>query len=134
MKSGMLDALLSNFILPRDEESLKDFKKLEQVFYKLINNIKYLETIFSQLYSFFKDYLKEKEQMLTMINQQYEPHLRQKEEALSKKLGKEVKIDPAQDPEYISIIRNNISELEGKYQSVLIKAKKDLFDTLKSEI
>jgi hypothetical protein len=132
MKNGMLDTLLSYFILPKDPEALENFKKIEQAFYKVENNIKYLETIFNQLNSFFAEYMKEKERLLEMINQQYEPHLKRKEAELSKQVGREVKINPAQDPEYMSIVKNNVSQLEGKYQEVLSRAKKDLLETLQN--
>lgn len=134
VKNGMLEALLSNFVLPKDEEALENFKNVEQAFYKVADKIKYLETIFSQLNTFFEDHIREKEQMIDMINKQYEPHLKRKEEELSKQMGREVKINPAQDPEYISILKNNISQLENKYLEVLKKAKKDLYDTLQSEL
>ena len=134
MKQGMLDVLLSNFILPKDKTALAGFKKVEQVFYKIINNINYLKTVFTKLHSFFGEYIEEKEHVQELINQQYAPHLKQKEEELSKKLGKEVKIDPAQDPEYVSIVRNNMLQIESKYQSTLTKAKRDMLETLSNEM
>ncbi len=134
MRQGMINVLMSNFVLPKDKESLTNIKKVEDAFYKVISNIKYLETIFSQLKSFFEEYLQEVEHVKDLIEKQYAPHLKQKEDELSKKLGKAIKIDPAQDPEYVSIVRNNISQIENKYQSILSKAKKDLLDALKNEI
>ncbi len=134
MKQGMLDVLLSNFILPKDKTALAGFKKVEQVFYKIINNINYLKTVFTKLHSFFGEYIEEKEHVQELINQQYAPHLKQKEEELSKKLGKEVKIDPAQDPEYVSIVRNNMLQIESKYQTTLTKAKRDMLETLSNEM
>ena len=134
MRQGMINVLMSNFVLPKDEESLTNIKKIEDAFYKVISNIKYLETIFSQLKSFFGEYLNEVEHVKGLIDKQYAPRLKQKEDELSKKLGREVQIDPAQDPEYISIVRNNLSQIEDKYQSILAKVKEDLLDALKSEI
>jgi hypothetical protein len=51
------------------------------------------------------------------ILRQYEPKIRAKEEELSRRLGRQVKIDPFQDPEFAAFYNQNMNALKEKYQS-----------------
>jgi len=73
----------------------------------------------------FAQYIKEASQYEQMINQQYAPKLRQKEEELSRRLGREVHIDPFQDPEFVAFYNQHINALKGNYEPVVAQAREE---------
>ena len=58
-----------------------------------------------------------------MIHQQYAPKLRQKEEEVSRRLGREVRIDPFQDPEFLAFYNQHMGAVRGKYEPVVEQAR-----------
>jgi hypothetical protein len=79
--------------------------------------------MFKQLVQFFDRYIEESAQYEQAIRQQYAPKLRQKEEELSRRFGREVRIDPFQDPEFIAFYNQHMNALKGNYESVIKQAK-----------
>ena len=126
VKQGFAEVLLTNLVLPEDEEALKPLKRVREAFANLITNKGILANIFAQLDQFFRNYLEEKKRLHELIDQEYKPRLKQKEAALSKKMGQQVKIDPLTDPEYATIMRNNVGQLKSRYQDALLQLKKQI--------
>jgi hypothetical protein len=92
-----------------------------------------LDNLFSQLTSFFEEYLSERERLREGLEKQYTPRLRQKEEELSQKLGQPVHIDINSDPEFAELLRKTLAQLEEKYGSALGQAKQQLQTVFQSE-
>jgi hypothetical protein len=126
VKDGIVQVVMANLVLPQNHVGLKKNKRLEEVLKDIVQDKVFLNKIFEQLVSFFEEYIEEKERIIRLIDEQYARRLAQKEEELSKKLGQPVKIDKSTDPEYASIIRNNIARLDEKYQAVLSKVKSEI--------
>ena len=59
------------------------------------------------------------------VERQYSIKLKKKEEELSRQMGRPVKINPAADPEFQSMIRQYLSQLDVKYGEVLDGAKEE---------
>jgi uncharacterized protein YggL (DUF469 family) len=66
-----------------------------------------------------QQYLSELDQYDQAIRRQFAPKLRQKEEELSRRLGRAVKLDPFQDPEFVAFYNQNMNTLKDRYQSVI---------------
>jgi len=81
--------------------------------------------MFKQLTSLFSRYVQEAAQYEKMIQQQYAPKLRQKEEELSRRLGREIRIDPFQDPEFTAFYNQHMSSLKGNYEPVVEQARQE---------
>jgi hypothetical protein len=126
VREGFLDVLMSNLVLIEDEEGLKSLKKKKEAFSFLLTNKGVLNNIFAQLEQFFSGYIEEKKKLRELIDKEYKPRLKQKEEALSKKMGQQVKLDPLSDPEYAAIIKNNVGQLKSRYQNALSQLKKQV--------
>ena len=82
--------------------------------------------IFSQLEGFFKEYIGERKRMVEALERQYAPRLKKKEEELSRQTGRPVKVNPAADPEFQSVVRQYLGQLDEKYSEVLDKAKEEI--------
>ncbi|MDR2110067.1 MAG: hypothetical protein LBP32_02030, partial [Spirochaetaceae bacterium] len=50
------------------------------------------------------------------IKRQYAPKLRQKEEDLSRRIGRPIQLDPFQDPEFIAFYNQTMNALKGNYE------------------
>jgi uncharacterized protein YukE len=73
--------------------------------------------LYRQLVQAFSRYLDEAAQYEDAIKRQYEPKLRQKEEELSRRMGRDVRIDPSQDPEFVAFYNQNMNALKENYQA-----------------
>ena len=68
-------------------------------------------------------FLDEAAQYEEAIKRQYAPKLRQKEEEIARRLGRQVKLDPFQDPEFVQFFNQHMNSLKANYQSVLDEAR-----------
>jgi 5,10-methenyltetrahydrofolate synthetase len=126
VREGLIQSLLANLVLPIDEFSLKSSKKLGEAVAATAGDARKILTIFSQLENFFKEYVGERKRVIDAVEKQYAPKLRKKEEELSRQLGRPVKINPVQDPEYQAMVRQYLSQLDLKYTEVLEGAKEEI--------
>jgi len=122
LKQGIFDVLITQIVLPAGKEDEKRIEQVGKGLAAVINNNQF-PAMFKQLVQFFDRYIEESVQYEQAIRQQYAPKLRQKEEELSRRLGREVRIDPFQDPEFIAFYNQHMSALKGNYESVIKQAK-----------
>jgi hypothetical protein len=126
VREGLIQSLLANLVLPTDEFTQKNSKRIGQAISAIVTDTKKVSLIFSQLENFFKEYLDERKRIAEAVERQYGPKLRKKEEELSRQMGRPVKINPAADPEYQALVRQYLSQLDVKYGEVLDGAKEEI--------
>jgi hypothetical protein len=126
VREGLIQSLLANLVLPIDELAMKDTKRIGEAVSSTVSDTKKVAMIFSQLESFFKEYLGERKRLAEAVERQYSAKTKKKEEELSRQMGRPVKINPAADPEYQSMVRQYFSQLDVKYTEVLDGAKEEL--------
>ena len=126
VKEGAVQALLANVKLPADEMSLLKSKKAGSGFQALVSDSKHLGKMLNQMEQFLADFLQERKRVVEAVDQRFEPIRRQKEQAMSQQLGAKVKIDPAMDPDYQKLLRDNMTILEDRYAQVLGQVKQEL--------
>jgi hypothetical protein len=126
VREGLIQSLLANLVLPADELAMKDTKRIGEAVSSTVSDTKKVTMIFSQLESFFKEYLGERKRLAEAVERQYSAKMKKKEEELSRQMGRPVKINPAADPEYQSMVRQYFSQLDVKYTEVLDGAKEEL--------
>jgi hypothetical protein len=124
LKQGIFDILVSQISLPSVKE---DEKRIDTVCKGLQIIIKDsgFNTVYKQVTQLISGYLQEAAQYGQAIRQQYAPRLRQKEEELSNRLGREVRIDPFQDPEFVAFHNQHINALKSNYESILDQAREE---------
>jgi len=126
VRDGLMQSLLANLVLPSDEFTQKNTKRIGQAITAMVTDARKVSLIFSQLDNFFKEYLEERKRVVEAVERQYGPKLRKKEDDLSRQLGRPVKINPAADPEYQALVRQYLSQLDAKYAEVLDGAKEEI--------
>ena len=126
MREGMKQIILANLVLPQEKLSLKKLARVGEACISVGKNAGLAKKMFAQLESFFDEYLNEKEQVVSTLEDRYAPRLKQKEEELSKKMGQPVHIDMHMDPEFNNILKNALSQTEIRYGQVLEQVKGEL--------
>jgi len=126
VKEGLLQSLLANLVLPPDEFGATNTKRLGEAVGAIVTDAKKVAMIFGQLDGFFKEYIGERHRLVDAVEKQYAPKLRKKEDELSRQMGRPVKINPAADPEFQSIVRQYLSQLDAKYGEALDGAKEEI--------
>ena len=118
LKQGMFDVLISQITLPNSLEDEKRLETLGRGLQAIIANSKFSAT-YRQFLLGIGQFLSEVVKYDELIQRQYAPKLRQKEEELSRRLGQTVQIDPFQDPEFIAFYNKNMTVLRDNYQTMV---------------
>jgi hypothetical protein len=66
------------------------------------------------------------------IKKQYAPKLRQKEEELSRRMGRKIKLDPFQDPEFAAYFNQSIQALKANYQAAADQVREEAQNLFKA--
>jgi len=140
LKQGVFDVLITQISLPAgsvaSSEGKEDQSRLEKLGRGLaaIIESKEFSEMYQQLIMVFSQYQEEAAHYEQMIRQQYAPKLRKKEEELSRRLGREIRIDPFQDPEFVNLYNQHMNALRGNYEPVVEQVKEEtrrMFEQLK---
>ena len=118
LKQGIFEVLAPQITLPATAEDLARIEAVGKGLRLLIHNGQFAG-MFKQLIQLLSRFLDELAQYDQVIRQQYAPKLRQKEEELSRRMGREVRIDLYQDPEFIAFYNQNINALKANYQAAV---------------
>jgi hypothetical protein len=118
LKQGMFDVLLSQITLPLTEEDQKRIETAGRGLLLVIGGSRF-GALLKQFSQILNQYLEETAQYQEAIKRQYAPKLRQKEEELSRRLGRPVQLDPFQDPEFVTFYNQNMNQLKTSYQAAV---------------
>jgi hypothetical protein len=118
LKQGIFDVLLAQITLPASPDDEKHIEAVGKGLDAVIGDSRF-NALFRQLSQALSRYLAEAAQYEEAIKRQYAPKLQQKEEELSRRLGRQVQLDPFQDPEFIAFYNQNINALKGNYEAAI---------------
>jgi hypothetical protein len=124
LKQGIFDVLITQIALPSSKEDEERMEKLGKGLSAIINSPEFPQ-MYKQLTQIFSQFLQEAAHYEQMIRQQYASKLKQKEEELSRRLGRDVRIDPLQDPEFIAFYNQHMGALKGNYEPVIEQAREE---------
>ncbi|MDR2766693.1 MAG: hypothetical protein LBB82_00040 [Treponema sp.] len=117
LRQGAFSVFVSQINLPVNTEDLQRLELVGRALAGLITD-KRFPPIFQQFISAVSGYLGEAVRYEEAIRQQYAPKLRQKEEELARRFGRQVKLDPFQDPEFVAFYNQNMNALKGNYEAL----------------
>jgi len=125
LKQGILDVLVPQISLPANEDDMPRIEAVGKGIQLLIKDGRFA-TMFKQLVQLLSRYLSEVAHYDQAIRQQYAPKLRQKEEELSRRFGREVRLDPFHDPEFIAFYNQNLNALKANYQAAIDQVRDEV--------
>ena len=124
LKQGVFDILVTQITLPINDEGQNRLEKAGKGLAEVIGKSEFT-AMFRQLLQLTGQYLQELSQYDQAIKQQYAPKLRQKEEELGRRLGREISINPMQDPEFVAFYNQNMNALKSNYEGIIEQAKSE---------
>jgi len=124
LKQGIFDVFVTQIALPTAGSDEKRIERLGKGLAAVINTNEFNQ-MYKELTDFYAQYMQEIAQCDKVLRQQYAPKLRQKEEELARRLGREIRIDPLQDPEFIAFYNQSISALKANYETVVERAREE---------
>ena len=124
LKQGIFDVLITQITLPSAKDELKRIEIAGHGLHAIIGGKRFGEIV-KQLIQVMNQYLNEATQFEEAIKRQYAPKLRQKEEELSRRLGRTIKLDPFQDPEFTAFYNQNINVLKENYQAAVDQVREE---------
>ncbi|MDR2738950.1 MAG: hypothetical protein LBB68_03855 [Treponema sp.] len=118
LKQGIFDVLIAQVTLPATKDDEKRIEAAGKGLQAVIGDTRF-GTLYKQFLQALSKYLGEMAQYDEAIHRQYAPKLRQKEEELTRRLGRHVQIDPFQDPEFVAFYNQNMNALKGNYKTLV---------------
>ncbi|MDR0376626.1 MAG: hypothetical protein LBH70_02410 [Spirochaetaceae bacterium] len=117
LKQGIFDVLTTQVSLPVVREDQKRLEMVGKGLQAIINDHRF-SALYKQFTQAMTRYLDDAAQYGDAIKRQYAPKLRQKEEELARRLGRQVRLDPFQDPEFVAFYNQNMTSLKASYQDM----------------
>ena len=124
MRQGIFDVLITQINLPVAADDLKRIETAGQGLHTIIGGKPFGEIV-KQLIQLMKQYLDEGAKYEEAIKRQYAPKLRQKEEEISRRLGRTMQLDPFQDPEFVAFFNQNMNALKANYQAAVDQVREE---------
>ena len=124
MSQGIFDVLVSQIALPMAKEDIKRIEAAGKGLEAIIAGKQFGE-IAKQTVQLVTQYLNEAAQYEGAMKQQYAPKLRKKEEEISRRMGRQVKLDPFQDPEFAAFYNQNMNTLKENYQAAIDQIREE---------
>ena len=122
LKQGIFDVLVTQITLPASRDGMKRLEAIGNGLQTVIADAGF-KTLYRHLTQALSRYLDEADRYAEAIQRQYEPKLRQKEEELSRRLGREVRLDPFQDAEFVNFYNQNMNTLKANYETAITQVR-----------
>jgi hypothetical protein len=124
LKQGIFEVLSSQLTLPLNKDDEKRIQAAGKGLGAIISDSRF-SARYKQFVQTLSRYLDEADQYEKAILHQYEPKLRQKEEELARRYGRQVRLDPFQDPEFVAFYNQNMNALKGNYQGMVDQIREE---------
>ncbi|MDR2185716.1 MAG: hypothetical protein LBO80_08665 [Treponema sp.] len=122
VKQGMFDVFISQITLPAIREDLDRIEAVGRGLQFILGDSRFA-AFYKQFTAAAAQYLEELDQYGEAVKRQYAPKLRQKEEELSRRLGRHIQLDPFQDPEFAAFYNQNMNALKGNYEPLTAQVR-----------
>lgn len=119
VREGLYEAARNNLTLPQTEADLERLNELTLVYEELARDKGAVKRLLKQVHEFFSQYLGDRRQLIEELRKRYEPRLKQREQQLSQQYGREVRIDPASDPEFSKVLQDHLGQMQDHYRKAL---------------
>ncbi|MDR1506241.1 MAG: hypothetical protein LBI67_03985 [Treponema sp.] len=122
VRQGVFEVLVSQVSLPAVPEDIKRLERTGGGLVLIIGDRRFAP-LFQRFIQAVSQYLDEAAQYEEALKRQYAPKLRQKEEELARRIGRAIKLDPFQDPEFVAFFNQNINALKANYEGLAAQVR-----------
>ena len=124
LKQGVFDILISQITLPVVKDDLNRIEAAGRGLHTVIGGKRFGDIV-KQMVGILNQYLDEAEQYEEAVKRQYAPKLRQKEEEISRRIGRHIKLDSFQDPEFVAFFNQSINALKANYEGAVAQIREE---------
>ncbi|MDR0443475.1 MAG: hypothetical protein LBH44_08730 [Treponema sp.] len=124
LKQGIFDVLITQIALPTAKDDPKRAETVGNGLSAVVKSSRF-PALYKQLTQILSQYVQEAKQYEQAIRQQFSQKIRQKEEELSRRMGREVRLDPFQDPEFVAFYNQHMNALKGNYEAAIEQVKEE---------
>ncbi len=96
----IIEALLKNLVLPREEYHLKEIKDILRVLRDFLKNIPQIDKLFQETEKMLADYYHQRETIYQEMIRRFSEGLSALEKAVSEQVGAQVKLSPESHPQF----------------------------------
>lgn len=118
VKQGAFEVLVSQVNLPAVPEDSRRLERAGKGLALIIGDRRF-SMLYQQFTQAVSGFLDEAARYEEALKRQYAPKLRQKEEELARRIGRQIKLDPFQDPEFVAFFNQNINALRANYETLV---------------
>lgn len=115
----VLEALLKNLTLPKEEYHLKDSQELLQTLKDFLNQIPQVDKLLEETKKMLQEYFFQKEALYQEMVRRFSASLNALEKAVSQQMGTEVKLSPEAHPQFQEEWRKIKDRLDQEYERQL---------------
>jgi hypothetical protein len=133
-REGFYQVLMSHLALPAQESDLQRLQVVQKGLQIVFRDRRLVQGLMEQVIQYLQQYLDTKNQLTERLRQQFEPRLRQKEQQIAQETGRQVRLDPANDPDFAKVLNQNLHRLQTQYAQVIDQAKEQLDQLGRSSI
>ena len=116
---GAVDTLLCNIVFPRDEEDLKDIRRVLEGLVIVFATFPEVRNLAQEIEKLLLLYFQHYKQIYEQFRQQFQAQAAQMEEALSQQLGAQVKVSPEMTPQFQEEWRKVKAQLQEQFKPQL---------------
>jgi len=126
LREGIVNNLLLNISLPKDESFEKTIEKLIDITKILDEFNEQLVTTLNQIREFFIQYLKHQNDLVNQMKEQFAPVIKQKEAQMQQQYGPNFSYTADQDQEFMKLLEDNLKKLDDQYNQSLNEVKEQI--------
>lgn len=115
----IVETLLKNLVLPRDEYHLKESKDILKVIKGLLGQLPQIDKLFFETEKMLSDYHQQKEAIYKEMVKRFSASLQVLEQAVSEQMGAQVKLSPEAHPQFQEEWRKIKDHLDQEYSRQL---------------
>ncbi len=111
----IVEALLKNLVLPRDDYHLKEMEEILNALKNLLSQVPQLDKLFEETKKLLKEYHLQKEAIYQELEKRFAASLSALERAVSEEMGAQVKLSPEAHPQFQEEWRKIKGHLDEEY-------------------
>ncbi|MEZ0344673.1 MAG: DUF6657 family protein [Caldimicrobium sp.] len=111
----VVEALLKNLVLPREEYHLKEMEEILEALKNLFSEVPQLDKLIEETKKLLKEYLLQKEAIYQELEKKFAASLSALERAVSEEMGTQVKLSPEAHPQFQEEWRKIKEHLDNEY-------------------
>lgn len=130
LRSGMIQALLRNIVLPRDDEQKAAARRAMDGVLAIAEGSGDIQSMLQDISNILERYGEHRKQMRSQLEEAFAQQMRQVEDNLAKQTGMSMKLQPSQHPKFQEEWQRLAGDLDDQYGRAIEQYKAEILRRL----